>query len=144
MPFARFMLSLAVLVVPSLAFGQSAGATAATPELALKGYDPVTYFTDRRPSRGGQNYTYDWQGQRYQFATKQNRDAFTASPERYAPQFRGFSAAEISSGSRIAGDPNVFLVRDNKLYVFSTTDVRDVAIRNPVLLDRAQEEWVKK
>ena len=57
---------------------------AETAPLALKGYDPVAYFTDARPTPGLEQFELLWDGQRYRFASAQHRDLFKANPDKYA------------------------------------------------------------
>jgi YHS domain-containing protein len=140
MSLVRTALSVAVLAAGSAALAQTASPPASLP-LALKGNDPVSYFTDRRPVKGASTISHDFQQQRYYFSSAKNRELFVAEPARYAPQFGGFSAAEVSAGSRVAADPAVFVVKNGKLYVFSTTDVRDAVLKNPVLLQQAHDAW---
>ena len=41
--------------------------------LAIKGYDPVAYFTDGRPVKGDPRFTYAFEGATYQFASAASR-----------------------------------------------------------------------
>lgn len=132
------------LILLSLAAVCSAAYAQPEPPLALKGYDPVSYFVEPRPVKGSPVITYDHEGLRYQFSSARNRDAFHASPERYAPQLGGFSAPELAAGQRAESDPTVFLLRDNRLYVFSSPKARDTVSKNPVLLQKAQDAWQQK
>jgi YHS domain-containing protein len=85
--------------------------------LAVKGYDPVAYFTGGKPTPGTDLYTTDWKGARYRFASAENRDLFVATPEKYAPQYGGYCAYAISV-NRIADiDPDEWAVVDGKLYL---------------------------
>ena len=54
--------------------------------LALKGYDPVAYFTDGRPTLGKAEFEYAWDEVRYRFASDEHMKMFRADPDRYAPQ----------------------------------------------------------
>src|SRR5262245_63544555 len=58
--------------------------------LALKGYDPVCYFTEGQPVKGRAEFSYEWMGAQWLFSTKANRDLFMKDPTRYAPQYGGF------------------------------------------------------
>jgi YHS domain-containing protein len=139
MPMFRTILSVAALAASS-----TLSAQVAEPRLALKGNDPISYFTDARPVKGSSTISYDFQAQRYQFSSPKNRQLFMADPARYAPQFGGFSAAELPAGKRAEADPSVFLVRNGKLYMFSSAQARTYVTRNPGLLQRAHEEWERK
>jgi YHS domain-containing protein len=54
--------------------------------LAIKGYDPVSYFTGGKPQQGKKGITLTTEGITYRFATTQNRDLFKTSPAKYQPQ----------------------------------------------------------
>jgi hypothetical protein len=86
--------------------------------LAIKGYDPVAYFTDGRPVRGLPEIEYEWDELRFRFASAEHRDLFKADPARYAPQFGNFCAMALSKGEIVVADPENWLVSDGKLYVF--------------------------
>ena len=53
---------------------------AAEVPLAIKGYDPVAYFTDAKPTPGLPEIEYEWDEHRYRFATAQHRELFKADP----------------------------------------------------------------
>jgi hypothetical protein len=91
---------------------------AETLPLAIKGYDPVAYFTDGKPVRGLPDFEYVWDDRRYRFATAAHRDLFEAEPLRYAPQFANFCAMALSQGELVIADPENWLISDGKLYVF--------------------------
>jgi hypothetical protein len=132
------------LILVSLVIAARTALAQSEPPVALKGYDPVSYFTETRPVKGSPVMTYDHEGARYQFTSARNRDAFHASPERYAPQLGGFSAPELAAGSRAEADPSVFLLRNNKLYVFSSPKARDLVFKNPIVLQQAHDAWERK
>ena len=58
--------------------------------IAIKGYDPVAYFTEGRPVKGTAEFEYEWQDAKWRFASPDNRDKFVANPQAYAPQYGGF------------------------------------------------------
>jgi hypothetical protein len=86
--------------------------------LALKGYDPVAYFTLGRPARGLPDIEYAWYEHRYRFTSVEHRDLFMADPVHYAPQFAHFCAMALARGELIEADPEHWLISDGKLYVF--------------------------
>ena len=94
-------------------------AAAQTRPLAIKGYDPVAYFTDGKPTRGVPEIgEYEWGGLRYRFSSAEHRELFKAEPQRYAPQFGNFCAMALSKGELIEADPENWLISDGKLYIF--------------------------
>jgi hypothetical protein len=93
-------------------------AVAPAAPLAIKGYDPVAYFTDAKPTRGLPEIEYQWDDYRYRFSSVAHREIFKADPVRYAPQFGNFCAMALSKGRLVEADPENWLVSDGKLYVF--------------------------
>ena len=93
----------------------------ATDRIALKGYDPVAYFTLSTPTPGVAEYAYVHDGVRYFFANARHRDLFKANPDKYAPQFGGACANNMANGVRRESDPTVWVIIGDKLYVFAGT-----------------------
>ena len=58
--------------------------------VAIKGYDPVAYFTEGHPVKGTKEFEFEWQEAKWRFATAANRNKFAANPQAYAPQYGGF------------------------------------------------------
>jgi YHS domain-containing protein len=90
-----------------------------SPPLALKGYDPVAYFTDGKPTEGTAQYELTFDGQRYRFASAKHRDLFKANPDKYAPQFGGLCAMNLSRGVKRESDPHNWVISNGNLYVFA-------------------------
>src|SRR5688572_28105733 len=88
--------------------------------LALKGYDPVAYFTAGKPMEGSATYELTFDGQRYRFANAQHRELFKANPDKYAPQFGGLCAMNLSRGVRRESDPHSWVISNGSLYVFAS------------------------
>jgi len=87
------LLGCAVLLLSflSVSYGASKSAVNASDEgIAIKGYDPVAYFTMSKPVKGSDQYTYEWNGAKWLFSSREHLDLFTANPEKYAPQYGGY------------------------------------------------------
>ena len=93
-------------------------AAAEAAPLAIKGYDPVAYFTLGKPTPGSPEIEYEWAGHRYRFSRAEHVELFKAEPGHYAPQFGNFCAMALSKGELVVADPENWLVSDGKLYVF--------------------------
>ena len=85
---------------------------------AIRGYDPVAYFTDGKPVRGTAEFEFEWDDRRWRFASAEHRDLFKASPVRYAPQFGNYCAMALALNQVAVADPENWLISDGKLYVF--------------------------
>jgi len=86
--------------------------------LAIKGYDPVAYFTDGKPVQGSAAFEFEWDDRRWRFASAEHRDLFGTSPVRYAPQFGNYCAMALALNQIVVADPENWLISDGKLYVF--------------------------
>ena len=84
---------------------------------AIHGYDPVAYFADGEPRPGDPAYAHEWNGATWLFASAEHRDTFAADPERYAPQFGGYCAYAVAKGKVANGDPRVWSIVDDRLYL---------------------------
>ncbi len=84
---------------------------------AIRGYDPVAYFTTGKPVKGQRAYTTSYQGADWYFASAENRDTFIAMPEKYAPQYGGYCAWAVSQGYTASIDPDAWSIVDDKLYL---------------------------
>ncbi|MBC7505204.1 MAG: hypothetical protein H7267_05715 [Sandarakinorhabdus sp.] len=83
---------------------------------AIGGYDPTSYFSGG-PAFGDAAFTSSFDGATFRFTSAANRDAFTAAPARYAPQFGGHCAWAASQGRLAAPDPKLWKIVDGKLYL---------------------------
>jgi len=112
--------------------------------VALDGFDPVSYFTDRQPSPGKPDYEYDWHGVPWYFASGANRDVFIRSPETYAPQFGGHSTTAMAQGYLSDGNPQIYVVAAERLYLFYSIDNRDAFTAAPnAIIAGARAAWQK-
>ncbi len=59
-------------------------------DIAIKGYDPVAYFTENRAVKGKEEFEYLYEGARWRFSSAAHRDLFATNPERYMPQYGGY------------------------------------------------------
>ena len=84
---------------------------------AIRGYDPVAYFTEGKPVEGKGDFTVKWNGATWQFASAANRDTFKAAPKKYAPQYGGYCAWAVSQGYTASTVPEAWKIVDGKLYL---------------------------
>jgi YHS domain-containing protein len=131
-------------VVALLVAGSSACAQTPDDRLALRGYDPVAYFTDKRPVRGSPKYQEEWDGAVYRFASAEHRQAFKADPDRYLPQYNSWCAASVAKGEKVRANPEYWLVLDGKLYLFGKSIGPRLMQANPAGMKQdADVNWPK-
>ncbi len=85
--------------------------------LAIRGTDPVAYFTQSKAVKGNSQYEYKWNGATWRFSSKENMALFAANPEQYAPQYGGYCAKGMSEGNAVSTDPDAWKIVDGKLYL---------------------------
>lgn len=92
--------------------------------VAVSGYDTVTFFTRAKPLNGSPFITAEHKGATYFFASEENKALFVKAPETYVPQFGGFCAFGVSIGKLLPVDITTAQVRDGKLYLNLNPDIR--------------------
>lgn len=86
--------------------------------VALNGYDPVTYFKGK-PLEGSESYSYSHKGIIYLFTDSRNRAMFIQEPEKYEPAYGGWCAYAMGeTGEKVKVDPETFKIIDGRLYLF--------------------------
>lgn len=119
----RFLFSLALMFVIPLAMAGKPPVFS-TAEGAIRGYDPVAYFTVGEPTRGKPDFSVEWKGATYYFANADNLDRFKADPDAFAPQFGGYCAYAVSQGYTASTVPEAWEIVDDKLYLNYSKNVQ--------------------
>lgn len=109
---------------------------------AIRGYDPVAYFTDSEAVRGDRRFRHRWREADWFFASAEHRDLFAADPARYAPQYGGYCAYAMSRGDYVSSDPDAWSIRDGRLYLNYSKRVRRTWLKEPEgYIERADGHW---
>ena len=111
--FAAFLVLAACETTPPKPINASGG-------IAIKGAGPVAYFTEGKALKGKKEITYDWKGATWRFASAENRELFKADPVKYAPQYGGYCAYNLTQRTVASIDPNAWKIVDNKLYLLNS------------------------
>lgn len=110
--------------------------------LALRGFDPVAYFTQKRAVQGDFQHAVLHDGAVYQFASAANKRAFEADPAKYVPAYGGFCAYGVSVGKKFDGDPRVWKVVDGRLYLNLNSDIQKTWEKDvPGNITKANSNW---
>src|ERR1700752_3309231 len=118
----RTLVTAAAMLVAALFNGavsaQDAVNTGYFGGVAIMGYDPVAYFTDNRAVKGSEEYSYDWLGTPWHFATNDHKPMMAGDPIKFGPEYGGYCTGEVALGSvTIDIDPEAFKIIDGKLYL---------------------------
>ena len=110
--------------------------------LAIGGFDPVAYFVDGRPLQGRDAFEYAFAGAVWRFRNEGNRAAFMADPEVYAPQFGGYDPVGIARGIALPGNPRLWVLAGERLYLFYTAEDRNAFLADvDVIVALADSKW---
>lgn len=138
----KTILAGSILVASSLSFAADIDMNADANDLAIKGYDPVSYFTMSTPKMGNASYTATYKGGIYRFSNEENRDMFKANPAKYAPQYGGFCAFGVAMEKKFDTDPLAWKIVDNKLYLNLNKDVQKKWLTDvPGYLNLSSDNW---
>ena len=89
--------------------------------VAIGGFDAVAFHTQNKPTPGSAQFTTEYQGVKWQFASAAHRDMFAANPAKYAPAYGGWCSAGASKGKKVATMPDKYwAVVDGQLYLNSS------------------------
>jgi YHS domain-containing protein len=109
---------------------------------AIKGYDPVAYFTQSEPVKGRGAHSYEWMGATWYFASAENMELFAGDPEKYAPQYGGYCAYAVSQGYTAKIDPDAWRIVDDKLYLNFSLKVQKIWEKDiPGYIAKAGVNW---
>jgi YHS domain-containing protein len=110
--------------------------------LAIDGYDPVAYFTQNKPVKGTREFTFEFEGATYRFASAEHREQFAKDPAKYAPQYGAFCAWAVSRGYTADTDPQAWRIVDGKLYLNYNTSVQKQWEQDiPGNISKANANW---
>ena len=90
--------------------------------LAISGFDPIAYFTDRAAILGRGEFEHRHAGAVWRFRNSGNRSAFAANPGIYMPRFGGYDPVGVARGVAVPGDPHIWLIADERLYLFHSPE----------------------
>ena len=87
--------------------------------IALREFDPVSYFTGSRPLKGNSKFYHHHKGITYYFVNAENVEEFKKSPDKYEPAYGGWCAYTVAqNGERVKVNPVTYKIVDGKLHLF--------------------------
>jgi YHS domain-containing protein len=116
--------------------------------VGLVGYDPVSYFPEggSKPEKGLISISAEYDGVTYRFSSEGHKALFQKSPARYAPAYGGWCTWAVAElGKRVDVDPESYVVKGGRLYVFyrdRALDTRAKFLESPdAMLAKAEANW---
>ena len=137
------IISMAVIVVAVVTQVRAQKAEVYSPGgKAIKGYDPVAFFTDSRPVMGVDSLSYSWHEATWLFANRQNLQRFKANPEKYAPQYGGYCAYGTAQGHKAPTEIDTWTILNDKLYFNYNQKVKEIWTKDrPDYIQKADKQW---
>ncbi len=112
--------------------------------VAIKGYDPVAYFTEQRAVRGDLTISHEWLGAIWRFSNEKHKTLFSSDPVKYAPQYGGYCADGIALGVIVKTlDPEAWRIIDGKLYLNADQEAAAELEDVEGQLEKSKQNWPK-
>lgn len=110
--------------------------------VAIDGYDPVAYFTQRQPVKGDPRFRATAHGAIFQFSSAEHKAMFEADPARYEPQYGGYCAYAASINAISPIDPAYWEIVDGRLLLQHNQKAWDAWHKDPAAnLAKADRNW---
>ena len=111
--------------------------------VAIKGYDPVAYFTDGKAEMGKSDYSYKWNEAEWHFANADHLKMFKENSGKYAPQYGGFCAYGVAKNACGTTDPTAWKIVDGKLYLTTNKEIEMKWEKNMMgNIKKGDENWM--
>jgi hypothetical protein len=114
--------------------------------IAAGGFDPVAFFVNREAILGDEDIQVTMLARgdfaTFKFQSVANKDAFLASPELYLARFGGHCAMQMARYKKVAGNPKIWAIYDNRLFFFHSAELREQWLKRPGgLAITGRENW---
>jgi hypothetical protein len=111
-------------------------------EIAMDGYDAVSYYLTGTPQKGYSIHHYVWRNLMWYFASDENKKLFISEPDTYAPRYFGYCSRAVCNGYKKGSDPKVWVIVDGKLYLFSSEQNKDNWLQHATdNIVKANQNW---
>jgi len=136
------LMSSSGCIAPSGAFDGDGPINMNRAGIAIKGYDPVAYFTENKPVKGSPEIRSEHQGAIFLFSSQEHKSIFNKNPQKYVPAYGGFCSLGIAGGYKDTFAPYAFDIVDGKLYLNLNMNVHWFWKRNQkAFIQRADYNW---
>ena len=113
--------------------------------IAVSGYDVVSYFSGSEPVPGSSKYTSLVEGVTFQFANAKNKKSFDANPEKYKPQYGGWCAFAVAAkNSKVPTNPKTYKITNGKLYLFFNAEHKGKILNTKPMWNKKEGEFIKQ
>ncbi len=136
-------MSVTVMLCITLAATAQKSEVFVTNGIAIKGYDPVAFFTESKAEKGSDAFTYKWKEATWLFSTEDNLNAFKENPEKYAPQYGGYCAYGTADNHKAPTETDTWTIVNGKLYFNYNANVKkEWNKQKDALIKKADTNWI--
>jgi YHS domain-containing protein len=108
--------------------------------VAIKGYDAVSYFTTNKAVKGSEKHTVTFDNASFYFASNDNKELFEKNPMKYMPQYGGYCAFGMGAKNmKVPSNPETFEVIDGKLFLFFNDKYEGKQMNTKMMWDKDQD-----
>jgi YHS domain-containing protein len=119
MKFLKIIITVTMLVFSASIFAQDKAVyNIDDSSIALQGYSPVSYLDLGLAQRGVKDFKSTYNDVVYYFTSAEQKSTFDKNPEKYLPQYGGYCAYGVYIGAKFRVDPNKFIVKDGKYFLY--------------------------
>ena len=112
--------------------------------VAIKGYDVVSYFNSEKPLKGSEGYKVTFDNATFYFANKSNKNLFEKNPAKYMPQYGGYCAFGMGAkNAKVPSNPETYEIVDGKLFLFFNDNYKGKKMNTKIMWDKAPEKFHK-
>jgi hypothetical protein len=110
--------------------------------IAINGYDAVAFFTQSKPVKGSEDFSFDYKNATWLFANREDLEAFSGMPEKYAPQYGGYCAYGTAQGHKAPTEAGTWTIINDKLYFNYNQQVKQTWSKDrDHFIQVADEKW---
>src|SRR5688572_1599979 len=122
----KMIITAAIALVAGFSLSAQQSPVFVKADKAIRGFDPVAYFTEGKAVQGKEELTYTWINSNWYFSNRQNLNSFKTNPEKFAPQYGGYCAYGLSNGYKAPTSPDAWIIENGKLYLNYNIKVREL------------------
>ena len=86
--------------------------------IALQGYSAVSYADLGLAQKGVKEFKSEHEKVLYYFTSAEQKTDFDKNPEKYLPEYGGFCAFGVYAGAKFRPDPNKFISKEGKYFLY--------------------------
>ena len=118
MKFSIYLIAVSLLFSTTITAQDNKANNIDNSNIALQGYSPVSYADLGLAQKGVKEFKSEHNKIFYYFTSAEQKAAFDKNPEKYLPQYGGFCAFGVYAGAKFRTDPNKFILKDGKYFLY--------------------------